>query len=82
MGNTLMGCADDLLTNPGIFKNDPTSRSVNIFSAAGFCLKQCKQFYLPAKAQPSKSGCSEIGFRQISLNSHREAFKTSSGWRL
>ena len=36
----------------GIFKNDPKSRSVNIFSAADFCSKQYKKNYLPAKASP------------------------------
>ena len=31
MENTPTGCGDDLLTILGIFKNDPKSRSVNIF---------------------------------------------------
>ena len=36
----------------GILKNDPKSRSVNIFPVAGFCPKQYKNKYLPAKAPP------------------------------
>ena len=36
MENTPTGPADDLPSIPGFFKNDPKSRSVNIFSAAGF----------------------------------------------
>ena len=39
MGNTPTGCADDLPTILIIFKNDPKSRSVNIFLAADFLYK-------------------------------------------
>ena len=54
MENTRRGCADDLHTILGIFKNDPKSRSVNIFFS-GWILPQTvlKNTYLPAKAPPS-----------------------------
>ena len=53
MENTPTGHADDLPTILGNFNNEPTSRSGNIFPAAGFCPKQDKRFDLPAKAPPS-----------------------------
>ena len=44
MGSTPTVCADDLLTIFGFFKKYLKSRSVNIFSAAGFSPKQYKRF--------------------------------------
>ena len=49
MENTPMGYADDLPTSLNILKNREAS---TFFSAAGFCPKQYKIFYLPAKAPP------------------------------
>ena len=53
MENTPTGRADDLPTIFGFFKKYSKSRSVNIFSPAGFCPRQYKKCYLPAKAPPS-----------------------------
>ena len=53
MENTPTWHADDLPTFFFFFfKKYPKSRSVNIFSAAGFCFKKYKRFDLPAKAPP------------------------------
>jgi hypothetical protein len=53
MENTPTGCADDLAIILGIFKHDPTLRSVNVFfQRLDFCPKQYL-FFLPAKASPS-----------------------------
>ena len=37
----------------GFSKMSPNREASTFFSAAGFCLKQCKQINLPAKAPPS-----------------------------
>ena len=51
-GNTPTGHADDLPTILGVFKNDPKSRSVNIFLAAGFCPKLYKTIIYQPKLRP------------------------------
>ena len=55
MGNTPMGCANNLPAILGIPKNDPTSRSVNIFSAAGFYPKQQICVFHQPKLRPVES---------------------------
>ena len=53
MENTPTGHADDLPTISGIFKNDPTSRSVNILFSGRILTQSVLKNVLPAKAPPS-----------------------------
>ena len=47
MEDTPAGRADDLPTILGIFKNDPKSRSVNIFQQLNFDPNSIKNIYQP-----------------------------------